>query len=401
MSGPLAGVRIADFSWVGAGPRATKDLADYGATVIKIESRKRLDLGRLSPPFKDDRRDPDGSAFFAIANTSKRSVTINLADPKGVAVAKRLVAWSDVVVENFGKGYMERIGLSYEVLNRLRPDIIAVSVSVAGRTGPGADLRGYGNSAAALSGLAALSGWPDRGPHMPPFAYGDVVAPMFATIAVLAALEHRHKTGRGQYLDVSQVEPLVHVLSDCFVEQQLAGVGNKPGNRSSAMAPHGAYPCRGPDQWCAIAVRDDRQWRTLCEAMGQGALADDARFSTLAARKKHEDELDTVVAAWTLSQDKRVLAERLSQLGIPAEAVQDGREVFIDRELRASGHYVRTQHKVLGDCDMPGPPVRFSSSTVEVGPAPVLGEHNRAVFVDLLGMNEQEVTELVASGALV
>ena len=400
MSGPLAGVRIADFSWVGAGPRATKDLADYGATVIKIESRKRLDLGRMSPPFKDDRRDPDGSAFFAISNTSKQSVTINLGDPAGVAVAKRLVAWSDVVLENFGKGYMDRIGLAYEVLNALRPDIIAVSVSVAGRTGPGADLRGYGNSAAALSGLAALSGWPDRGPHMPPFAYGDVVAPMFATIAVLAALEHRRKTGRGQHLDVSQVEPLVHVLADCFAGQQLSGISEKPGNRSGTMAPHGAYPCRGTDQWCAIAVRDDREWRTLCHATGQGALADDVRFSTLAARKNHEAELDAVMAAWTSGQDKHALADRLAELGIPAEAVQDGREVFTDPELRAAGHYVRMQHKVLGDCDMPGPPIKFSGSTVEVGPSPLLGEHNHAVFVDLLGMTEREVAELVASGAL-
>lgn len=397
---PLAGVRIADFSWVGAGPRATKDLADYGATVIKVESRQRLDLGRVSPPFRNGVQHPDGSAFFAISNTSKRSVTINLADPKGVAVAKQLIAWSDVVVENFGKGYMERIGLSYDTLQRIRPGIIQVSVSVAGRTGPNANLRGYGNSAAALSGLAALSGWPDRAPHMPPFAYGDVVAPIFATIAVLAALEHRRQTGRGQHVDVSQVEPLVHVLADRFVERQLSGEAHKPGNRSKAMAPHGMYPCRGDDQWCAIAVRSDAEWVRLCEAMNSRRSASDPRFSSLAARKVNEDELDRLMAGWTAAQDKHELANFLATLGIAAEAVQNGREVFADPELAAAGHYFRTPHAVLGECEMPGPPVRFSQSEVSVGPSPLLGEHNREVFVDLLGLSEQEVADLIASGAL-
>ena len=397
MNAPLHGVKIADFSWVGAGPRATKDLADYGATVIKIESRQRLDLGRVSPPFKDGVRDPDGSAFFAIANTSKRSVTLNLGDPRGVDVAKRLVQWADVVVENFGQGYMERIGLSWPALNALRPGIILVSVSVAGRTGPNAGLRGYGNSAAALSGLAALSGWPDRPPHMPPFAYGDVVAPIFATIGVLAALEHRRRTGRGQHIDVSQVEPLVHALADRYVDRQVHGAQPKPGNRAADCAPHGIYPCSGQDQWCAIAVRNDTQWQCLREAM---SLPPATRFDTLAARKQHEDELDALLAAWTAQHDKHQLATRLSQLGIAAEAVQDGREVFEDAELAAAGHYVRTAHRVLGDCLMPGSPLRFGASEIEVGPAPLLGEHNREVFVELLGMDESQVAELVAAGAL-
>jgi benzylsuccinate CoA-transferase BbsF subunit len=400
MTAPLHGVKIADFSWVGAGPRATKDLADYGATVIKIESRKRLDLGRVSPPFKDGVRDPDRSAFFAITNTSKHSVTINLSDPRGIEVAKRLVQWADVVVENFGQGYMERIGLSWPTLNALRPGIILVSVSVAGRTGPNAGLRGYGNSAAALSGLAALSGWPDRPPHMPPFAYGDVVAPIFATLGVLAALEHRRRTGQGQRVDVSQVEPLVHVLADRYVGHQLQGGQAKPGNRSADKSPHGIYPCRGDDQWCAIAVRSDRDWRQLCEAMAQPSLHADPRFGSLAARKHHEDVLDEIISAWTAAHDKHELTNRLSQLGVPAEPVQDGREVFEDPELAGSGHYVRTPHRVLGDCLMPGSPLRFSASSVVVGPAPLLGEHNRQVFVDILGMNEEDVAALTASGAL-
>jgi benzylsuccinate CoA-transferase BbsF subunit len=398
MTAALEGVKIADFSWVGAGPRSTKDLADYGATVVKIESRKRLDLGRMSPPFKDGRRDPDGSAFFALSNTSKLGVTIDLGQPEGVAVAKRLIAWADVVVENFGKGFMERIGLSFAELQAIKPDIIQVSVSVAGRTGPVSGLRGYGNSAAALSGLAALSGWPDRAPHMPPFAYGDVVAPMFATMATLAALEHRRQAGRGQHIDISQMEPLIHVLGDVIAEAQAAGPAfERTGNRDADMAPHGIFPSRGLDQWIALAARDDADWEVLADELG---LTDDPRFATLRARKANEDALDALVGAWTIGQDKHVLADRLAAAGLPAEAVQDGRDVYTDPELLAAGHFVRIDHAVLGACDMPGPPMHFSDSTVRVGPPPLLGEHNQQVLVGLLGMSEAEVKALAAKGVL-
>ncbi|MFL9841514.1 CoA transferase [Sphingomonas sp. ST-64] len=392
---PLEGVKVADFSWVGAGPRATKDLADLGATVIKIESRKRLDLGRLSPPFAGGGRDPDASTFFAITNTSKLGVTINLNDPDGIAVAKKLVAWADIVVENFSFGYMDRIGLSFDTLRAINPDIIQVSVSVAGRKGPLGPMRGYGNSAAALSGLAHLSGWPDRGPHMPPFAYGDVVAPMFATVAMLAALEQRRVTGEGQHIDISQVEPLVHAMADCFAAEQ-AGDGAKPGNRSRAHAPHGAFPARGVDQWIAIAVRDDAEWAALAELAG----IDDARFATFAGRKADEDALEAALGAWTRLHDKHSLADTLAAHGIAAEAVNDGRDVYTDPELTKRGHYRRITHSKLGTCDMPAPPLRFSDSAIRVGPPPNLGEHNHAIFVDLLGMSEAEVADLTAKGAL-
>lgn len=396
MTQALAGVKIADFSWVGAGPRATKDLADHGATVVKVESAKRLDLGRVSPPFKDGKRDVDGSAFFAITNTSKLGVTINLSDPRGQAVARKLVGWADVVVENFGKGFMERIGLGYADCRAIRPDIIMLSVSVAGRTGPMSDLRGYGNSAAALSGLASLSGWPDRLPHMPPFAYGDVVAPMFATLAVLAALEHRRATGEGQHLDVSQVEPLVHVLGDVLARGQAAGDYKRLGNGSVSMAPHGVYPARGIDQWIAIAAQDDDAWHTLAAMIGFDADC----YPDLDQRKAAAGEIDAAIAGWTAGQDKHVLADRLSAAGVAAEAVNDGRDVFTDPELIGSGHFVAIDHAVIGHCDMPAPPAHFSRSEVIVGPPPRLGEHNHRVFVEMLGIDAAEIEALVTEGAL-
>ncbi|MGZ5985177.1 MAG: CaiB/BaiF CoA transferase family protein [Caulobacteraceae bacterium] len=400
MAGALHGVKIADFSWVGAGPRATKDLADNGALVVKIESRKRLDLGRVSPPFKDGRRDPDGSAFFAQTNTSKKSVTINLGEPRGVEVAKALVAWADVVVENFSKGYLDRLGLSFADMRAINPDVILVSVSVAGRSGPLSGIRGYGNSAAALSGQASLSGWDGQPPHMPPFAYGDVVAPMFATVGVLAALEHRRRTGEGQHVDVSQVEPLMHTMADLFLAHAALGPDQAiRGNRAVSAAPHGAFPCRGKDQWCAIACESEAQWRALVAAADLPALAE-PRFATIEGRKQNEDALDALLSDWTLGQDKHVLADRLRAAGVPAGAVQDGRDVFTDPELIGQGHYVRVDHPVMGASDMPAPPMRFSRSRIEVGPAPLLGQHNREVFVELLGLDAGKIAELEAEGVL-
>jgi benzylsuccinate CoA-transferase BbsF subunit len=268
---------------------------------------------------------------------------------------------------------------------------------VAGRSGPLSGIRGYGNSAAALSGQAALSGWEGQAPHMPPFAYGDVVAPMFATVGVLAALEHRRRTGEGQHIDVSQVEPLMHALADVFLTHAALGPeAVTRGDRSAASAPHGVFPCRGRDQWCAIVCETDDQWRALAALAGLG----DARFATLEGRKAHEDALDAALGAWTRAQDKHVLADRLRAAGVPAGAVQDGRDVFTDPELARAGHYVRVEHPVMGASDMPAPPMVFSRSEIAVGPAPLLGQHNREVFVDLLGLDAGEIAELEAQGVL-
>lgn len=397
MAFALEGLKVADFSWVGAGPRSTKDLADNGATVVKIESRKRLDLGRMSPPFKDGKRNPDGSAFFAITNTSKKSVTINLGDPRGVEIAKKLVAWADVVVENFGKGFLDRVGLSFDDMKALKPDVILISVSVGGRTGPLAAFRGYGNSAAALSGQAALAGWPDRPPHMPPFAYGDVVAPMFATVATLAALEHRRQTGEGQHLDISQAEPLLHTLGDLYARHQASDAPLRLGNRHAAFAPHGIFPAKGEDQWLAIAIRSDAEWKAFAALMGEPDLS--ARYPTLEARQASEDELERAVAAWTCEHDKHDLADRIVTAGIAAGAVQNGKDVFTDEELKGR-HYIPQTHAVLGDCVMPAPPMVFSDLDIRVTPSPLLGEHNHELFVEVLGLDEAEIDRLTQDGAL-
>lgn len=376
--GALDGLKIADFSWVGAGPRATKDLADNGATVIKIESRKRLDLGRMSPPFAGDPKDFDGSAFFAQTNTSKKSVTINLSDPRGIEIAKKLVAWADVVVENFGPGFMERIGLGYPVLKQIKPDIILASVSVAGKTGPMAGFRGYGNSAAAHSGHAWLTDDAGQPPHMPPLAYGDVVAPMFLTVAILAALEHRARTGEGQHLDVSQIEPMIHVIADLYAQDEIG----KTGNDDPSYELHGVFPTLGEDQWIAIAIET-------------GAQAEALR------RELALDSLDPrTVAAATASHDKFALFDRLSAAGIPAGPVLDGKDVSENPELAAARHFTKIDHPVLGPSNMPAPPYVLDGTPGEVTPAPLLGQHNREVFVEMLGLDAAGIDALIAEGSL-
>jgi benzylsuccinate CoA-transferase BbsF subunit len=374
----LAGLKIADFSWVGAGPRATKDLADNGATVIKIESRKRLDLGRMSPPFAGDSRDFNGSAFFAQTNTSKKSVTINLSDPQGIEIAKKLVAWADVVVENFGPGFMDRIGLGYTTLREIKPDIILASVSVAGKTGPMAGFRGYGNSAAAHSGHAWLTGEPNNPPHMPPLAYGDVVAPMFLTVSILAALEHRARTGEGQHLDVSQIEPMVHVIADLY-EQDSA---EKTGNDDPSFLVHDVFPTAGTDQWIAIAIETIAQAESLKQCLGIASLDAEA------------------IAEATRGNDKFALFDTLSAAGIAAGPVLDGKDLSENPELMASGHYTKIEHPVLGRSTMPAPPYVFSGTPGALGPAPLLGEHNSEIFLDMLGLEAGQIETLVQEGSL-
>lgn len=396
INGALDGLLIADFSWVGAGPRATKDLADNGATVIKVESRRRLDLGRRSPPFvNNEHKNPDASAFFAQSNTSKQSITINLNDPDGVAVAKQLISHADVVVENFGPGYMERIGLGFDQLTQIKTDIILASVSVAGRSGPMAGFRGYGNSAAAYSGHAALSGWPGSEPHMPPFAYGDVVAPMFLTVGILAALEYRDRTGEGQHIDVSQIEPMVHVIADIL---EHSDSDDKPANTDTSFCPHAVYPCQGEEQWIALAIADDTQWELFQVIIGT-SLPD--VFTTQAQRLQHIDQLDAAIMALTQSCEKDELSDALSRAGIAAAPVLNGADIGHHPAYQNSGHFKYIEHPVLGVCRMPTPPMSLQATPGNVSAAPCLGANNQSVFQDQLGLSEQEMNALIESGALV
>ena len=297
---PLAGMRVVDFSWAVAGPVTTKLLALFGAEVIKIESRVRIDGGRLGTPFLEGKPGINKSGYFANHNTSKRSIRLDLSKPEAKEIAKRLAAVADVVAESFSAGVIERQGLGYEELCKVKADLVMISLTMQGQTGPFASHVGFGRTLAGLAGFDHLTGWPASNPAGPNQPYTDLVVPWFAASAVVSALRRRDRTGQGQYLDLSQLEAALHFLAPSLLDYTANGnVQERAGNRVPGAAPHGVFPCAGDDRWVAVAVNCDAEWRSLCAAMGQESLADDPRFATLLARKEHEDALEAIVAAWT------------------------------------------------------------------------------------------------------
>lgn len=405
MRGALDGTRVLDLTWVLAGPYATKILADHGADVIKVESRRRPDPTRVAASLHLSRgpaRHPDGSGYFNNYNRSKRSVTLNLDRPAGLDLVRRLVRLCDVVVENFSAGVMARWGLDYAGLATIRPDIILVSMAGMGHSGPWRDYLTYADALAALAGLTAQAGFPGRQPLGVTFGLGDMVAGLHAALGALAALEHRDLTGRGQHVDLSQVEA-VAAQTGTSVLEALAGLETPlAGNRHAAMAPHGVFPCRGEDRWCAIAVETDAEWRALCGAIGRPDLAEDPRFATRAARSAHETALDLALGDWTGRHDAEEVMAALVAAGVPAGVVQDGRDlVERDPHLRARGFYETVEHPVAGAFLHEGVTPRLGETPGRVWrAAPRLGEHTRDVLGGLLGLEDAELAALAADGVL-
>ena len=258
---PLADVKILDFSWVGVGPITTKYLADHGATVVRVESHAHLDVARLGPPWHDAKPGPEQSHFYADWNTSKYGLALDLTRSEAREIARRLATWADVVVESFTPRVMRGWGLGYDDLRAVNPGIVMLSTCLQGQTGPHADYPGFGQLMAALSGFYEISGWPDRPPAPPYGAYTDFIVPRFAASALLAALDHRRRTGKGQYIDLSQFEASLHFLAPALLDHDLSGtVATRAGNRSDHAAPHGAYPCAGDERWLALSVAGEAQW---------------------------------------------------------------------------------------------------------------------------------------------
>ena len=397
---PLEGVKVADFSWVIAGPMLTKYLAIYGADVVKIEAHVRPDRFRLQPPFlqKPSRQ---SSLPFADLNPSKRSLGLNLGSPEGVEVARRLAAWADVVVENFSPGQMEAWGLGYERLRELNPRLVMLSSSQLGQKGPQASHPGIGNLLQALAGVNHVTGWPDRDPRGPAIPYPDMIAPWFSVISIIAALDYRDRTGKGQHLDLSQFEATLQFFSPGILDYTVNGQeGGRQGNRGLEATPHGVYPCRGEDAWCAISVRTDAGWDALVAVMGAPGWAAEPRFATFLERRRNADALDALIGAWTAPRDAFELQEALQAAGVPASKVNDARDLHEDPQLAHRGHFVTLDHPRMGEYptttpafDIEGAPPRFTR-------APLLGEHTVEVCRDLLGMDEGEVEALRERGVL-
>ncbi len=401
---PLQGIRVVDFTWVGVGPMLTRYLGDFGAEVIRIESRTRLDPFRHTPPFVEEKPGIERSGQFLNLNTSKCHVTLNLNHPKACQLARRLVAQADVVVENFTSQVMEKWQLTYADLREVRPDLIMLSLSMEGRTGPRRHIAGFGTVLQAAAGLSHLTGWPDRGPSIPGVPYTDWTVPFFGLVALLAALDYRRRTGTGQYIDISNLEVGVNCLEAALLdytvngrEQVRAGnewmVGDLPG-----AAPHGVYRCQGENRWCAIAIFTDQEWARFCEVLGSPAWVQEPRFVTALGRIRHRDELHALVEAWTSQHPAEEVMHRLQAAGIAAGVVQNAADVSRDPQLLHRGHTIILDHAEVGPQGYDGPGFHLTASPAQLHPVPLLGQHNVRVFKGLLGLSDAEYDGLEAEG---
>lgn len=397
---PLEGVKILDFMWVLAGPGATRMLADFGATVVRVESSKRLDVARTLRPFMDSDPSPDKSALFHTANAGKLMLTVDLTTQKGREVILDLVRWADVVTESFSPRAMKAFGLDYDSLCKVKPDLIMLSTCLMGQSGPLADFAGFGNLAAAITGFFEVTGWPDRDPAGPFGAYTDYIAPRYGAAAILAALDHKRRTGEGQYIDLAQAEAALHFLTPAILDYTAnERVQGRRGNRDAAMAPHGVYAAAGDDRHIAIACETEAQWQALCGIMP--ALAKDTRFRSLSGRLQHQDDLDALIESETRRHDPNELEVNLQSAGIPASAVQNSPELTIDPQLNHLGHFVRLPHPEGGESTIEAARIRMSRSAPRVDTsAPTFNRNLMDVLVGVLGYDDERIGELLVAGVL-
>jgi benzylsuccinate CoA-transferase BbsF subunit len=380
---PLNGIRVVDLSWIIAGPTATRFLATMGAEVIKVGSARRPDPSTGSPPFQ---------AY----NQSKSYCSLNISDPKGLELVKQLLAISDVVIENFAVGVIERLGLSYEVVSAQRPDIIMVSSSGTGHTGPDKDYVAYGSLLQHYTGWNSISGNP-QGEPVPGGLWADPWVGMELAMVTAAALNNRALTGQGQYVDFSMAESLSAGIPGAILDYQMNDrVPELMGNRDELYAPHGVYHCVGADRWVAIAITNDDEWRLLCGVIQRPDLAEDSRFAGSDGRMKHRDALDSAISQWTMRFEDYEAMRLLQQAGVPSGPSLDISRVFNESQLREGG-YLKTIQMRDGEArDLPGLPWRFDGGQEPIfTEAPVLGQHNAYVFQELLGLTEREATRLV------
>jgi benzylsuccinate CoA-transferase BbsF subunit len=407
MSDILAGLRVLDFCWIGAGALVTQTLALHGAEVIKVESRARPDNLRVAPPVRPGTSGLDASGYFASRNAGKKSFALNMSHPAAGPLARRLAQASSVVTSNFRPGVMERWGLSYPELSAGQPGLIYLTMPMQGATGPNSRYAGFGSTIAALSGLVEPSGLPGRVPVGTGTHYPDHVPnPGHALVALLAALVHRNRTGRGGRIELSQFESTAGLLGPAVIRYSVTG--DQPaarGNRVPWAAPHGVYPCQGDDTWIAVSASTEAQWAALSGVLAAGEpganLAADPRFAGLDSRREHEDVLDGLVAGRTARFDRWELMGRLQAAGVPASVVETPGDVFDDPVLAARHYWRVLEHPVMGPVRNASAPHLWDGQPVSpVSPAPLLGQDTEEISRDLLGLSGGEYRQLVADGVM-
>ncbi|MFC2021147.1 CaiB/BaiF CoA transferase family protein [Chloroflexota bacterium] len=386
----LEGIRVIDITVHVTGPLTTQALSDFGAEVIKIETKSRF-IGQVD----------DINNLYQCANC-KLSITLNFTSPKGLELAHRLISQADIVVDNLAGGTLQRRGLGYEDLKKVKPDIIMLSTCMQGQTGPHHTHGAVGHRLTALSGFNQISGWPDREPGWLG-AYTDYIAPRYNVIAILAALDYRRRTGKGQYLDMSQNETGLQFLSPLILDYSVnKRVANRMGNKYPTAAPHNAYCCLGEDRWCAIAVFTDEEWQSFCEVIGNPPLAKEPRFATLLARKENEEELDRLVNEWTVTRSAEEVMSLMQAAGVAAGVVETA-EDQMDKDPQFKHRHFFWELEYPGiekyNSNM-GTYFKLSKTDFATRRAHLLGEDNDYVFKSLLGMSDEEITGLVNEGVI-
>jgi len=401
---PLRGVRIVDFGWILSVPHATAWLSTLGAEVIRIESRANLDQMRLMGMTRGADGIPgiNRSGGFNSLNFGKKSITLNLATPEGVDLAKELVRQSDVVTENFAAGKMDALGLGYEALRAVRPDLIMLSGSTLGQTGPERAATGWGPNSMAVAGVPHLTGYAGGPPSSLDATFPDFAMGVHMAFSLLAALHERRGSGQGQYIDLAMAEAVTAMIPEAVFDYTVNGrESERRGNRSPIHAPQGVYPCLEEDSWAAISVTTATQWLGLGRALGDPSWVSDPRMATVAGRFAAHDDIDRELAAWTCQFSNAEVMRRLQAEGVPAVAVLSAVDVTHDPQIEALGYMVDVDHPEVGVRRVPGHPNRYSAMPdLTYRPTPLLGEHNEEVFCGLLGLSSQQFNELVADGTI-
>jgi benzylsuccinate CoA-transferase BbsF subunit len=394
------GVKVVEFAWLVVGSFIDSFLANHGATVIKVESSARPDTLRTTPPFQGNKPGLNRSGWFAKYNPNKYGISLNLNNPKAHGIVEKLIKCGDVVSESFAPGVMDKLGLSYEEIAKIKPDIIMISASAQGQTGPRARLPSYGMHLSSLAGFVYLTNWPDREPAMVYGAYTDFIAPYFGATALAATLDYRRRTGKGQYIDLSQYQCAVHFLSPIILDYEVnRRVNERMGNRCPYAAPHGIYRCRGEDEWCVIAVFTDEEWEAFCRVLDHPRWTENPKFHSLMKRKQNEDELDQLVEEWTCKYLAEEAMDRMQRAGVPAGAVRDNEGLYRDPQLNYRHHFMQLNHPEMGIYTTESLPFSLSSTPPEIERAsPCLGQDNYYVYTELLGMSDDEFIQYTEEG---
>ena len=408
---PLEGYRVIDFGSAWAVPQMTHIAADMGAEVIKVESHVRVDYVRVAkvavPKGVSIKTPADLAAFdpeqletspvFHIMNRNKRAITVDFTKPRGAELLIELCKKSDIVADNFTPGVLDKYGLGYEALSKLKPDIIVVSLCFAGHTGPLKNTRGYAPIITALGGTDSLVGYQDElTPCAMRFAYGDHVSATYGAYAMLAALVYRNRTGKGQYIDISEWEATTSLLGEPLLDYIVNKRVQKPkGNRVPDMAPHGFYPCKGDSQWVSIAVKTEEEWRGFCKAIGSPAWTKEARFNDLRNRLQNQDDLDKLVGEWTKNYTPYEATEILQKAGVAAVPFMISKDQYHDPYFKARGTFVNVTHPKSGPEVIYGVPWKLSDTPGSIrSGAPLLGGDNEYVFKGLLKVSDEEYNKL-------